>query len=103
MAIKLDNTSEYIGSEGSTHYWNWSLFVVCSGKDSLEEIKYVEYHLHPTFENSVVRRRSAKKSFALDSAGWGIFEVEAYVVFKDTDRKIVKLKHMLHFEDGELT
>ena len=99
MSLILKNSSSYAGKEGGTDWWNWTAYVECTPPDSLGDIAYVEYHLHPTFRNPIRRIHQPSGGFALETSGWGVFEVRAKVVFKDQQRKPMMLKHFLHFED----
>ena len=98
MGISLANTSEYIGQEGQTHWWRWTVYVQCTPPESLDEIEYVEYHLHPTFRNPVVRINKSAGGFPLERSGWGIFDLKAKVVFKNKNQNPLILSHTLKFE-----
>lgn len=92
--ITTKNTSRYMG-EGR---WDWSVFIVSDDKN-LEEVKCVEYTLHPTFPKPVRmicnRGSTPGRGFFLNSNGWGTFNVGIKVIFKDGDVRY--LKHQLSF------
>lgn len=101
MSIVLKNTSQYERQEGNTHWWRWTAYVDCTEPDVLDDISYVEYHLHPSFRNPIVRVQAREGGFPLRRVGWGVFELRARVVFKDKDRKPVFLTHYLKFDEAE--
>lgn len=101
MAFTLNNTWESNGKRGKTDWWKWTAFIQAWDEDSLDDIEYVEYHLHPTFPNPVRRVRNKMQvpneegGFPLESSGWGVFDFTAKVVFKDKSRSPEMLKHFL--------
>lgn len=101
MSFVLKNDSTYAGKEGDTGWWDWTAYVECTPPDSLDEIDYVEYHLHPSFRNPVKRIRIKEGGFPLRTRGWGIFELKARVVFKDKEKESVILSHYLKFVDAD--
>jgi transcription initiation factor IIF auxiliary subunit len=99
--IEADNTSVYVG-DGR---WNWTVFIKAPPQ-ILEKIHCVDYTLHPTFPNpyqTVCELGDPKRAFAYSQNGWGVFEIQIKVTFKNGDdvpifeRKALNLKHMLHF------
>jgi transcription initiation factor IIF auxiliary subunit len=98
MSLILDNNSSYASKKGKTDWWNWSAFINATPPDSLDDIEYVEYHLHPTFRNPVRRVFTKEDGFALKTGGWGVFELKAKVVFKDAKKSPEILTHYLNFE-----
>ena len=99
MGLSLKNDSEYAGKKGGTNWWRWTAYVECTPPDSLDEILYVEYHLHPTFKNPVKRIRKKSNGFRLERKGWGTFKLKARVVFKKGELVPVILTHNLEFEE----
>lgn len=100
MPFKLTNTSSYSRRNGETDWWDWTAHIESTPPDSLDEVAYVEYHLHPTFRNPVRRVREREGGFPLETRGWGTFELRARVVFKDKTRTPHLLSHELAFEDA---
>lgn len=92
--ITTGNTSKYVG-EGR---WDWSVFIVADDR-TLQEIKCVEYMLHPTFPEPVrtvcERGPGGGKGFVLSSNGWGTFTVGVKITFADGE--IRQLRHELQF------
>ena len=92
--IKAENTAKQVDAD----LWEWELFLV-GDKETLDEINYVEYTLHPTFRNPVKkiedRGDEPDKGFFLKGKGWGMFTVGIKIVFKD--KEIKYLKHPLIF------
>lgn len=76
----VKNTSSPIGNGR----WSWTVFLD-GPSPTLDKIKCVEYHLHPTFPNplQVVCERGKQQAFALNGNGWGEFNVAVYVKFLD--------------------
>jgi len=92
--VSASNISRYVGNRR----WDWTIFIKAS-TEVLENIKCVEYTLHPTFPNPVRKVCSLGDSsypFGLTYNGKGVFEISIKVIFKN--RKIHFLKHMLKFE-----
>ena len=98
MPFDLKNTARLIDSRGSTDWWSWTAFIEPSGDASLDDVKYVEYILHPSFPNPIRRVRSPQDGFALTTKGWGVFPLTARVVFKDTSKNTIELEHYLQFK-----
>ena len=99
MDITLKNSSRYTGREGSGQRWQWTAFVQGTQPQTLNDIEYVEYHLHPSYKNPVRRVFDPGGGFRLQMEGWGSFKLRARVVFKDqTHKKNVTLKHQLQLE-----
>jgi hypothetical protein len=88
MSLKIEQSA----SEESEESWAWSVWV--DGPESeLDSVASVEYILHPTFPNPIVRVTQREMKFRLDSSGWGEFEIHAHVTTKDGRR--LHLKHWL--------
>jgi len=96
MALRLTNTSQHIGKSGDTDWWEWAAYLGGDERE-LDEVAYVEYHLHPSFPNPIRRVKKRKDGFLLTAKGWGVFELRAKVVF-NSDKKPRILKHSLEFE-----
>lgn len=97
MSFKLTNNSRHISKHGHTNWWEWVAYIETSPPSSLNEIEYVEYHLHPTFKNPVVRVRKSNGGFPLKRKGWGVFKLRAKIIFKDKQKKPLLLEHDLTF------
>lgn len=75
--IQVANSARYIGGG----QYSWKLYLVAP--DSvLDQIKYVEYTLHPSYAKPVVDVSDRSDGFALSSRGWGEFNVGVKVVDK---------------------
>lgn len=101
MSYIMKNRSEYAGKSGETDWWNWTAFIESTGEDELEDVKYVEYRLHPSFKDPVVWVKDSADGFAFTKKGWGTFELAAKVIFRDSTRKPVLLKHYLEFQSAD--
>jgi hypothetical protein len=97
MKLSLKQEASYGGND----WWNWSVWVE-GEKADLKRIEYVEYTLHPTFPEPVLRIANPSSKFRLNSAGWGEFTIRAQVVMKDGEKK--NLRHHLELmypDEGE--
>jgi transcription initiation factor IIF auxiliary subunit len=91
--ITAANTSRYIGSGK----WEWTVFVKAPS-DLLNEIRHVEYKLHPTFPNpnrKVESMGDRDYPFGLTATGWGTFDIDIKVTFKSGKSR--RMKHTLAF------
>jgi len=79
-------------SRRRTGWWDWSVWL--SGSDAdLEQIKLVEYVLHPTFPEPVQRRADRNSGFRLDGSGWGEFLI--HINLFAHDGTVSRLEHWL--------
>jgi hypothetical protein len=91
--ISADNIAE--SADGNK--WNWTVFIK-GDRDKIDEIKCVEYTLHPTFPDPVRKvcdRGNPQQAFALSVTGWGTFTIGIRVFMKDGS--VENLKHQLKF------
>lgn len=96
-AITAANDSRSVG-DGR---WQWTVFLQAEPA-VLRSIECVVYSLHPTFPDPVRRvcdPGDARRAFALQSNGWGVFEIAILVRFKDGRQE--RLRHMLVFDRDE--
>lgn len=95
-SLKIAQSQKYEESD----WWSWSVWVEGPDKD-LDEIKRVEYTLHPTFPDPVRTSTARKSKFKLSTAGWGVFPI--YVRVERKDGSVVRLKHQLklQYPDGK--
>jgi transcription initiation factor IIF auxiliary subunit len=93
LAIQAAN----VATELRKGFWEWTIFV--RAPDAvLEQIRCVEYTLHPTFPDrvrEVCDRGSGRQPFALTARGWGTFEVRLRAFLKDG--RVQALTHNLKF------
>ena len=87
MGLKLRNSWRYQGKD----QWSWEAFVDDAGSGELKNVEYVEYVLHPTFPNPIRKIDNPENGYLLKTAGWGEFELAAFVHYKDGSKK--KLTH----------
>ena len=88
--INADNYARYLNNE----VWEWTVFIE-TDRETLSQIEYVEYILHPTFPEPVQQVFNRDTKFALTAKGWGTFEIKIRVVFKDSTERY--LTHVLEF------
>ncbi|MFC1864424.1 pYEATS domain-containing protein [Chloroflexota bacterium] len=95
MKISFNNYAEPVEKKGEYIYFRWKVFVD-EPDVILDQIKSVEYLLHPTFPKpyQVIDDRTSK--FALAAAGWGEFDIAITVNFKDIHKEAVKSKYHLN-------
>jgi len=106
--LQLDNISTYLGKEKGENWWEWTIYLdidTINGHRSLlpstlEEVEYVDYYLHPTFSDPVIRVYDRDSCFALTRRGWGTFEIKAKVVYKPRGKNPPStiLYHQLKFD-----
>jgi transcription initiation factor IIF auxiliary subunit len=89
MAIRLRNRWRY----KEDNWWEWKAFLDDEGSGELDQVDFVEYVLHPTFHSTVRRVDNPEGGFVLKTAGWGVFELKAFVYLKNGEKK--KLTHQL--------
>ena len=94
LPIQVNN----IATKNNAGSWDWKIFLE-SSEDILNQVKCVEYTLHPTFPNPVQeiceKGNSETQAFVLTGNGWGSFEVNIRILLKDGG--IQKLIHTLKF------
>jgi len=93
----LPITTGNVATEVRKGWWNWTVFVQ-GPDDVLDQIQCVEYTLHPTFPNpvrEVCDRGTGPRAFALSTTGWGTFQLQIRVFFKDG--RVQELTHYLKF------
>jgi transcription initiation factor IIF auxiliary subunit len=61
-------------------WWDWAIYINGTATE-LNQIKCVQYTLHPTFPNPV--RMVCSPPFQLSARGWGTFVVGVTIFFKD--------------------
>lgn len=78
--ISADNTARYVGNGR----YDWTIFLVAD-EDTLRQVKYVQYTLHPTFPNPIqtIKDKGTGYPFAFKSNGWGEFSIGVKVVLKN--------------------
>jgi transcription initiation factor IIF auxiliary subunit len=94
--IHLNNISQAIpvhSKQRDYQYFYWKVFVD-EDPEILANIDHVTYFLHPTFPNPVQTVSDPETGFALEAKGWGEFELNARVQFKDgsTENTSYRLK-----------
>jgi hypothetical protein len=73
-------------------WWKWSVWLEGSDED-LDQVKSVEYILHPTFPKPVINVSNRENSFRLKASGWGEFLINIHVHMKDEEE--IALQHWL--------
>ena len=92
MSLKIRNNWKYIGDDR----WDWEAFIDDNGTGELDDIKYVEYVLHPTFVNPIRKIDDRENKFILETNGWGTFNLKAFAYKKDGTK--IKLEHEIELE-----
>jgi transcription initiation factor IIF auxiliary subunit len=83
-------------------WWNWAVWV--DGSDeSLDQVEYVEWTLHPTFPHPIRKVTNRAEKFRLETAGWGGFPIIARVQTKDGNSFRLRHHLSLHYPDGRQT
>lgn len=116
MTIRLKNESKYHGKKGETDWWEWTVFLEADTKNELDDVEYVIYQLHSTFNPPVVKVTERKglytaeiailnevlerRGFPLTKLGKGYFVVYARVKFK-SEKTPLFLEHQLELKPIE--
>ena len=91
-ALTVKNSSTYVGNGR----WDWTIFVDAD-LNTLQQIKCVEYILHPTFPDPVRKVcNQPTTKFAYSTNGWGTFMVKVNILHKNG--RVEVLEHRLAFE-----
>jgi len=92
--IRTGNWSRPLGNG----QWEWTVFIAADAS-TLDQIRCVEYLLHPTFPNPIRRvcERGDRpdQAFPLSAQGWGAFDVSIKVDFREGRTRF--MKHTLQF------
>jgi predicted secreted protein len=91
VEIKPKNTSKYVGNGRFE-----CLLYLAARPEVLDEIDYVTYILHPTFEEAIHEVYDSKSGFSIALSVWGEFRIHIKVNYKDGN--IDLLSHMLRLE-----
>ena len=75
------------------NWYKWQI-EVAGPPSELNQIREVEYILHPTFPNRINHRTDPTTNFRLESSGWGEFDITVNIYFHNGDEKtfIIPLK-----------
>ena len=82
MGVKIDDYAKPAGKRGDRDYYHWRVFVD-EPDDRLREIESVVYTLHPTFPEPTRTRTDPATKFALETSGWGEFNILVTVRYID--------------------
>ena len=82
MTIRFNNFARSVGKRGNYEYYQWRVFVD-EPPQVLSQIDEVEYLLHPTFPQPSQVRRNQNDKFALETAGWGEFQLLITIKYKN--------------------
>ena len=87
-------------------WWDWSVWLD-GPENELDEIKFVEYVLHPTFSKPVQMVSNRDTNFRLSARGWGEFNIKVRVHIDDDDDgdddTVIVLDHWLELDEIALT
>lgn len=79
MTILLQHTARKAPSQGGREWYDVEVFLAGQRK-VLDQVSHVEYHLHPTFSPSTVRKDRPQLNLRLRV--WGEFTIRATVHFE---------------------
>ena len=82
MAIRINDYAKPEGLRASRPYYKWRVFVD-EPQEVLNSIETVEYTLHPTFPEPHQVRTDPADGFALETSGWGEFNILVTIRYKD--------------------
>ncbi|MFC1960406.1 TIR domain-containing protein [Chloroflexota bacterium] len=86
---------DYSSPDDDYAWYMWSV-EINAPDDVLDQIDYVQYTLHSTFNQPPQIVRDRASGFQLQRLGWGVFEIPVEVHFKDGSRGA--MDYMLTFE-----
>ena len=89
LKLRLRNSWKYVENDR----WDWAVFLEDDGSGDLEKVDSVTYILHSSFPNPKRRKKNKQDKFKLETNGWGIFWIKAFV--KTLEGKKIKLDHYL--------
>ncbi|MCS6290879.1 MAG: TIR domain-containing protein [Nitrospira sp.] len=84
MGYRIAQNEEYRGH----NFWNWSAWIESTPED-LDQVEFVVWVLHPTFDPSRVECHSRDTNFRLDTSGWGIFRLRAELHLKNKETILI--------------
>jgi transcription initiation factor IIF auxiliary subunit len=79
---KFSSYSRPIGTKENFEIFAWCVFLDGTRKQ-IDEIKQIEYTLHPSFPDPVRVVQDPTHCFVLQSQGWGVFEIRARIMLKN--------------------
>lgn len=80
--VALDNTARYRGNG----QYSWTVFLK-GNPAALQQVKSVQYTLHPTFSRPVVW--GSGSNFSYSAIGWGEFNIVATIYYKNGRSEVV--------------
>lgn len=83
--LNFTNYSILVDQKDGFDWYDWCVFAAGS-KEAIEEVREIEYRLHPTFPDPERIVRDKQTRFALFSAGWGEFTLDIEIVFESGER-----------------
>jgi len=83
-------------------WWKWSVWIEGSEQE-LDDIKSVEYTLHPSFPNPVRSITDRSSKFRLKTAGWGTFTIYAKAAHRNGEQTLLEHELELLYPDGTPT
>jgi transcription initiation factor IIF auxiliary subunit len=91
-SFKFSSYSHHLESKEDHELFAWCVFLDAT-RDELQQVRAIEYTLHPSFPKPVRTNRDAAHCFALLSQGWGEFSIAIRIMH--SDGKILHCKHYL--------
>lgn len=92
MSLRIRNNWKLADED----WWEWEAYLDDDGSGELTNIERVDWILHSSFPQPVVKVSESTNGFRLATGGWGVFELKAFARTKDG--KIIPLKHNLQLE-----
>lgn len=98
MSLTIAQDFNYRGED----WWEWSVWID-GPEQELDEVKSVEYTLHPSFSNPVRTIADRSSKFRLKTAGWGVFTIYAKAAHKNGGETLLEHDLELLYPDGTAT
>jgi hypothetical protein len=94
MSLRIEQYSSYLGRDR----WAWKVWLA-GPPTELAVVAKVYWHLHPSFTPSVVEVTDPSDGFALETSGWGTFELRALVKRRDGNELTLSRELELYYPD----
>ena len=96
MTLRIAQDYRYAGAD----YWTWRAWIEGTAAE-LKNVRLVRWFLHPSFTPSVVISRDRAGKFALDSSGWGTFQLRAELQLVDGNDLMLRHRLELDYPDDQ--
>jgi hypothetical protein len=96
--LTFNNYSRYVRSSRDNKIFAWCVFLE-GDRDLIDSIQMIRYVLHPTFPKPIREITDHDHCFALQSEGWGSFNIEIQVLFENGQFEETEYQLKLEYDD----